>query len=48
MDRQTNYSISLYGPRSDIDDDEINRGRIQQQLVDFVLDFHLDNVFVYR
>ncbi|KAK3044874.1 hypothetical protein LTS18_000124, partial [Coniosporium uncinatum] len=48
MDRQTNYSISLYGPRSDVDDEEINRGRIQQQLVDFILDFHLDNVFVYR
>ncbi|KAK3044876.1 hypothetical protein LTS18_000120, partial [Coniosporium uncinatum] len=48
MDRQTNYSISLYGPRSDVDDEEINRGRIQQQLVDFILDFHLDNVFIYR
>jgi DNA replication licensing factor MCM5 len=48
-DRQTAYSISLFGSQAD---DEQRRdaapARVQQALIDFVMDFHLDNVFVYR
>ena len=48
-DRQTAYSISIFGSQAgDERQDGTNPSRIQQQLVDFVMDFHLDNVFLYR
>lgn len=48
-DRQTAYSISLFGSNQGDDrQDGTSPSRIQQALVDFVMDFHLDNVFVYR
>ncbi|KAK8187325.1 putative DNA replication licensing factor Mcm5 [Phyllosticta capitalensis] len=46
MDRQTVYSLSVFDP--DDRDTEDNNSQVQRQLVDFVLDFHIDNVFIYR
>jgi DNA replication licensing factor MCM5 len=47
MDRQTVYSLSLFGSDRN-EDSQDSHSRIQQQLVDFILDFRLDNVFIYR
>lgn len=48
-DRQTAYSISIFGSQAgDERQDGASHSRIQQQLVDFIMDFHLDNVFLYR
>ncbi|KAF2733362.1 MCM-domain-containing protein [Polyplosphaeria fusca] len=48
-DRRAAYSISLFGSQADDDrQDGPSPSRIQQALVDFVMDFHLDNVFIYR
>ncbi|OCL14994.1 DNA replication licensing factor mcm5 [Glonium stellatum] len=48
-DRQSAYSISLFGSqRDDNAPDSVSPSRIQQALVDFVMEFHLDNIFVYR
>jgi DNA replication licensing factor MCM5 len=48
-DRQTAYSISLFGSQADDEQrHDAAPARVQQALVDFVMDFHLDNVFVYR
>lgn len=47
MDRQSVFSLSVLPP--DVSSDEHNRAsKVQQQLVDFILNFHLDNVFLYR
>ncbi|KAI9850607.1 MAG: minichromosome maintenance protein 5 [Thelocarpon superellum] len=46
MDRQSVYSLSVLAP--DYDPNEETRGRIKQQLADFILDFRLDNAFIYR
>jgi DNA replication licensing factor MCM5 len=49
VDRQSAYSISLFGSqRDDNAPDSVSPSRIQQALVDFVMEFHLDNIFVYR
>lgn len=49
VDRQSAYSISLFGSqRDDNAPDSASPSRIQQALVDFVMEFHLDNIFVYR
>ncbi|KAK3051082.1 minichromosome maintenance protein 5 [Extremus antarcticus] len=45
MDRQSVYTLSLFGEDKAIE--ESNK-RVQKELVDFILDFHLDNVFIYR
>jgi DNA replication licensing factor MCM5 len=48
-DRQTTYTVSLFGSQQGDDrQDGTSPSRIQQALVDFVMDFHLDNVFIYR
>lgn len=48
-DRQTAYSISIFGSQAgDERQDGTTPSRVQQQLVDFIMDFHLDNVFLYR
>lgn len=48
-DRQTAYSISIFGSQAgDERQDGVSHSRVQQQLVDFIMDFHLDNVFLYR
>ena len=46
MDRQSVYSLSVFG--RDPAEEPDSRAHIQQQFVEFVLDFQLDNVFVYR
>ncbi|OCK77307.1 DNA replication licensing factor mcm5 [Lepidopterella palustris CBS 459.81] len=48
-DRQSAYSISVFGSqRDDSAPDTVSPSRVQQALVDFVMEFHLDNIFVYR
>ncbi|KAF2675683.1 DNA replication licensing factor mcm5 [Lentithecium fluviatile CBS 122367] len=47
-DRQSAYSISLFGSQAGDDRQDAAPARVQQALVDFVMDFHLDNVFIYR
>ena len=48
-DRQSTYTVSLFGSQQGDDrQDGTSPSRIQQALVDFVMDFHLDNVFIYR
>ncbi|KAK3686788.1 minichromosome maintenance protein 5 [Vermiconidia calcicola] len=47
MDRQSVYSLSLFGEDRSANGDQSNR-QIQQELVDFILEFHLENVFIYR
>lgn len=46
MDRQSTYALSLFG--TERNENEDSNSQIQQLLVDFVLDFHIDNVFIYR
>ncbi|KAH8664109.1 MCM2/3/5 family-domain-containing protein [Xylariales sp. PMI_506] len=45
MDRQSVYSVSLFSAAGGNDD---SRLQIQEQLVNFILGFRLDNKFVYR
>lgn len=47
MDRQPTYSLSLFGDNQSSTGDQTIK-QIQQELVDFILDFHLENVFIYR
>ncbi|KAF2798842.1 MCM-domain-containing protein [Melanomma pulvis-pyrius CBS 109.77] len=48
-DRQSNYAINLFGSAlGDEPQDAAAPSRVQQALVDFVMDFHLDNIFIYR
>jgi DNA replication licensing factor MCM5 len=46
MDRQSVYSLSVLPPDYDTNDD--TRGQVQAQLEQFILQFRLDNAFVYR
>lgn len=46
MDRQSVYSLSVLPP--DYDNNEDTRGQIQSQLEQFILQFRLDNAFIYR
>lgn len=48
MDRQSVYSLSLGLSNNNEEDQRDSRGHVEQQLADFVLEFHLDNVFIYR
>jgi len=49
MDRQSVYTLSLFGEERSANGAGGGSNRqIQQDLVDFVLDFHLENVFIYR
>jgi hypothetical protein len=45
MDRQSVYSLSVLPPEYDNED---TRGQIQAQLEQFILQFRLDNAFIYR
>jgi len=48
-DRPSNFAISLFGSaQGDGPQDATVPSRVQQALVDFVMDFHLDNIFIYR
>ncbi|KAI9749899.1 MAG: minichromosome maintenance protein 5 [Chaenotheca gracillima] len=46
MDKQSVYSLSVLAP--DYGENEDSRSQTQQQLVDFILEFRLDNAFIYR
>ncbi|KAH0547789.1 minichromosome maintenance protein 5 [Glutinoglossum americanum] len=46
MDRQSVYSLSVFPP--DYGETDNLRGEIQRQLRDFILEFRLDNAFIYR
>ncbi len=46
MDRQSVYSLSVLAPEHDETEDSY--GQIEQQLYDFILEFRLDNAFIYR
>lgn len=46
MDRQSIYSAHVYEPSSGDSGD--SRLQLQNQLETFILDFRLDNNFVYR
>ncbi|KAI9707804.1 MAG: minichromosome maintenance protein 5 [Candelina mexicana] len=46
MDRQSVYSLSVLAP--DQDSSEDSRKHVEAQLRDFVLEFRLDNAFIYR
>jgi hypothetical protein len=46
MDRQSVYSLSVLPPDYENNDD--TRGQVQAQLEQFILQFRLDNAFVYR
>lgn len=45
MDRQSVYSTHVFEPSGDSGD---SRLQLQNQLETFILDFRLDNNFVYR
>jgi hypothetical protein len=48
-DRQSAYSISIFGSHTvDGADNAAAPSRVQQALVDFIMEFTLDNVFIYR
>jgi len=46
MDKQSVYSLSVFPP--DYGETDNLRGEIQRQLRDFILEFRLDNAFIYR
>ena len=46
MDSQRPYALSVLAPDPDSRDD--SRFQIQQELRDFILEFRLDNAFIYR
>ncbi|EPE33762.1 Nucleic acid-binding protein [Glarea lozoyensis ATCC 20868] len=46
MDRQSVYSLSVLPP--DYDNEQDTRGQVQAQLEQFILQFRLDNAFIYR
>lgn len=46
MDRRTPYTLSVLAPSTNGADD--SRSAIQNKLKDFVLEFQLDNAFIYR
>ncbi|KAK3115981.1 minichromosome maintenance protein 5 [Teratosphaeriaceae sp. CCFEE 6253] len=48
MDRQSVYTLSLFGEERSANGGQDSNKQVQQELVNFILDFHLDNVFLYR
>jgi DNA replication licensing factor MCM5 len=48
-DRPSTYSVSLFGSQAgDGGEDTTAPSHVQQALVTFIMEFTLDNVFVYR
>jgi len=47
MDRQSVYTLSLFPEEKNASGAETNR-QVQQDLVSFVLEFQLENAFIYR
>lgn len=48
MDRQTVYSLDLWGEKSEQNDGQESNRQVQTKLVDFILSFAVDNAFIYR
>lgn len=46
MDRQSVYTLSLFGENESVGGG--SNKKIQKELVDFILEFHLENVYIYR
>lgn len=46
MDRRTPYTLSVLAPS--VDGVEDSRSQIRAKLKEFVLEFQLDNAFIYR
>lgn len=46
MDRQSVYSLSVLAPDPDASED--SRSQTQAYLREFILEFRLDNAFIYR
>lgn len=47
MDRQSVYSLSLFGDTRSANGEESVK-QAQREIVKFILEFHLDGVYVYR
>lgn len=47
MDRQSVYTLSLFGEEQSANGDSTNK-QIQKELIAFVLEFHLDGNYIYR
>jgi DNA replication licensing factor MCM5 len=47
MDRQSAYTLSVF-PEDRDNAAEDSRAQVQDQLVNFILEFHVDNAFIYR
>lgn len=47
MDRQSVYTLSLFGEEQSANGDSTNK-QVQKELVAFVLEFHLDGNYIYR
>lgn len=47
MDRQSAYTLSVF-PEDRESVGEDSRQFVQEQLVRFILEFHLENAFIYR
>ncbi|KXT15349.1 hypothetical protein AC579_10432 [Pseudocercospora musae] len=47
MDRQSVYTLSLFGEERSADGDQTYK-QIQKELIAFILEFHLDGVYLYR
>jgi DNA replication licensing factor MCM5 len=48
MDRESVYTLSIGLGSQRGDDGSDSRSKIQQQLIDFILEFRVDNQFIYR
>ena len=48
MDRQSEYSLSIGLGRGIQGEEPDSRVNIEQRLIDFILEFQIDNTFIYR
>lgn len=47
MDSRSVYTVSVLPPDESVNGPD-TRGAVQRELVNFILDFHIDNAFIYR
>ena len=48
MDRESVYTLSIGLTSTGGDDDAHSRSEIQKQLINFILEFRIENQFIYR
>jgi DNA replication licensing factor MCM5 len=48
MDRESVYALSIGLSRGSQADEPDSRVNIEQRLVEFILEFQIDNAFIYR